>query len=178
MDSLAIQLTNKQYFIEFSKVLKPISFTDNSKYITYIKFINNIGQTVLCIESSELEFYTAIQTLDYLNTEIMMIMGDNIYFESSSGNNFCISIEIKEEAIRLFEEYIDSINGHDEFNIPMYNMMITEYNQTNGSKIRLFTELSINDLENIICGMYQVIEDVPYLDKLQFDFIENMKESM
>lgn len=176
MDSIKIRLSNLQYYLEFKKVKKPISFLPNSDYILYINFINDINQPILSIQSSESEYMRMIQSLDYLNMEIFNIYGDCFYFESSSNKSYSITIEVKDP-----DTFKDN-PGYDENPATIstsiiYYIFIIEYDRVTGQSInRLYTEINLLDLENIIYSMYQVIEDIPYLDNLHFNFIRDMME--
>lgn len=167
MDKFRIQLSSKLYHIEFEKVKKKYSFKDNSQYITYIRFINSINIPVLVIESSELEFYSAIQTLDYLNMSMGMEYGDVVYFTASSKAEYYMTVNIK-------DTYNTIPSDDDPTELLLYINIIEK--TIYGQRDILYTEISYDDLTEIVYGMYRVIEDVPYLDTLQFEFIRDFME--
>ena len=165
MNKKLIQLSNKLFKIEFSKILKPYSYTD-SKYITYIKFLDTIDREIVVIESSELEFYSAIEQINYFIMNFPNELDDNIYFTSSCKNNYYMNINTIDNYIELSDDLMND-NAHI-FYINIYSSNITE-----NIKHRLYFTLNQNDLIDICTSMYDILEDIPYLNKLHYEFIDS-----
>ena len=164
MDYIKIRLSNNQYYLQFRRVKKPISFTPDSDYILYIEFLNDLNQVILSIQCSELEYYKAIESLNFLNQEFFNEYGDNLHFESTSLGSYYITIEIKDPSIlssdKLDLPYLDI---DKEF---LYYLLVIQ-NTEQGTITRLYTEISLSDIENIAYNMFNLISDLPYLDNIR-----------
>ena len=152
MDKITVTLEDLSYIVEISKEPNPNSFSDYSKYICHIKFINNIGQVLVDITTNEISLFNFIITLSELQ-----YCGD--YYDNIVNFNHRYFIYI---AI-LPPFYTGAPIEEDEY---VHFQVFEESIQGNQALITF--KLSFPAIEDFIFAIFRVIQDIKYLHDIDF----------
>ena len=160
-DNIEFFTENHEFKIVLTKRQKVYSSAIFAKYICNIKFINSIGFEVLNIQCSEKEILNLIQTLYEFNINIGGILSDGVNFDSS---NICYY---------LYLSIIDNNSYEYDYYKDKVSISIYEIDNIKGNILRLYNEVSFSYIEELIYYLYTLISDIPYLDKMT---IESLNE--
>jgi hypothetical protein len=144
---------NNEYKIRLSKKKRLISYTQYSQYTCSIEFLDNLNNTLIKIDNTELDYFRFIEGLNDFLCNFGQIISDNLYFSpASSGASFFFYIAIADST------------GPSEFDDNVY---LALYEQSiYGSKLRLNLNTTVSWIEEFIYSLFQIIEDIPYLNEL------------
>ena len=147
---------NNEFIIEFYRERKVLSFDKYSMYSCHIDFYNNINQKILSLICSESELFNSIQEINAFITNFYEIYDTIVHF----GNNENMVSHFIHIGIKY--PYNNSpIEDDDTIVISIY-----QTNILNKNNLRLFFEADSLFLENMMYNMFQLLEDLPYLDKI------------
>lgn len=153
MDNYEFFTENQEFKIRLSKRKRLISYTSYSNYTCTIEFLNNLNQTILKIENTELDYFRFIEGLNDFICNFGNIISDNLYFTHTDISSFFLFISIEDYSI-----------GPSEFDDNLYLAIYEE--SIYGTRLRLNLNTTISWIEEFIYSLFQIIEDLPYLNEL------------
>lgn len=159
MDNYEFFTENQEFKIRLSKRKRLISYTNYSNYTCTIEFLNNLNQTILKIENTELDYFRFIEGLNDFICNFGNIISDNLYFTHTDISSFFLFISIE-----------DYSTGPSEFDDNLYLAIYEE--SIYGTKLRLNLNTTISWIEEFIYSLFQIIEDLPYLNELSTTALE------
>lgn len=155
MDYYQLSTENNEFKIVLSKQKRVYSFTENSQYVCIIDFQNTIGQSLIKIEASELDYFRFLEGLNDFVTNFGNIVSDNLYFSPNSRGLtyfFYISLANIEPTYPAEDD--------DKIYLALYESSIQ------GTVLRINLETDIFWIEELIYALFQIIDDIPYLQRL------------
>lgn len=168
MDINVFQTEGSEYYIKISKQKKFFSQSKFGQYICTIEFLNNIYQSILSINCTELELYLLIQKLSELETNIAMgssnyEMSTSVYFQSTGDFNsyfwFFTTTNI--------ENYPEYPTDEDIMcSLFVYSLYLDK------KSLRLYLPMSYSFIDVLIYNIYIILEDLPYLNDMNNDMVQ------
>ena len=153
MDLYEFYTENNEYKIRLSKRKRKISYTENSQYICTIEFINSIGQTIVKIDNTEIDFLKIVEGLNDFLCNLGQIISNNLYFTTTANNaSYFLFISIRDAT------------GPSEDDDYVYLGLYEE--SIYGTKLRISIDTTTFWVEEFIYSMFQILEDIPYLSRL------------
>lgn len=155
MDYVLFGLNNNSYIIEITKSLKAFTYTDYGKYdihITFYDFIRNPIFDILTTEKNLLNFMgilSDINNFNYVEHFCNVIFNSEIFCLVTNSNEYREYPTENEEVISL-QFFRDSINGRCS---------------------RINISLDLDGLDTLIYYIYQILQDIPYLESVELDLI-------
>ena len=96
MDTYEFYTENKEFKIRFSKKKRIFSLSENSQYICTMEFVNTIGQTILKLDNTEIDFLRIVEGLNDFLINFGQIISNNLCFTTTStGAQYFINIAIE-----------------------------------------------------------------------------------
>lgn len=168
MDNIEFITENSEYKIRITKKKKFFSQSDFGQYNCTIEFYNNINMLILNINCTEFELYTCIQRLSELGTNIIMGTSDEdilsiIEFNSTGdfNNYFWVATTTN------LSNYPDYPTDEDIMCcIMIYSTHLGE------NSLRIYLPMTYSFLDVIVYNIYQVLEDIPYLNNMNDKMIQ------
>ncbi len=155
MDSIEFFTENREYKIRITKTLRHYHMSKYGQYKITMDFIDVMGQTVLSINTTEKEFYHALSEFSAFTVDCGSIQDDIISFDNAGdGTGYFIYLAI------AHPNYTGPMEDDDVAGMCFY------HSSQQGNVLRLYLESSFYFLEDMAFKMYQVIEDIPYLNEI------------
>lgn len=157
MNLLRFKDLENRYTIEISKSLKHIYYNEFSKYDIHIKFLDSTNNVVLDILFNEFMYIKMILDLNDFNIEFGQIISNIIHIGSTNTtlNSYMI-------LIGLLDDY--NYISEDDNKINLYINIIE--NSIYGNKSRLYFELNINYLDQLIYKLFSIVEDLDNINTI------------
>ena len=152
MNNIMFFSENREYIIEINKEKRFFSYSKYGQYKCNLRFANYIGQIVLDIECNEKQLLDLMCVLDDMNMNAGGYMLDAIAYLNDEYFMY----------VAFIEEPVDYPIEED----PKISIQIFQ-NTINGQVSRLYLEMSLYYLEEFIYNIYQILEDIPYLNEMQ-----------
>lgn len=170
MNIIEFMTEDNEFKIRISKTRKFYATSEFGQFNCLIEFLNSMNIPVLQINCTEKELYSAVQKLGEFTTNIAygLVSDDNvqtsIYFASNPN--------MESYYWNVYTTNLDTFP--DDYPVEQDIMCALTIFSTNlgGSACRLYIELTYQFLESIIYNIYLILEDIPYLDKMNQVIIE------
>lgn len=160
MNQVIFLLPDLSYTIVLKKEINPLSFSIYKyKYICSMTFLDSINQPIITLTGNELDFVQLIESLYDFNMNIVAMYGNRYHFTPDQYNNFFfLEFYVKEEDLYLLDDFPseDSLQIYFDLYESRYGNIIS----------RLKFHINYEYLEDFIFHLYQLIEDIPYLDEI------------
>ena len=160
MNQVIFQLPDLSYTIVLKKEINPSNFS-RYKYICSMTFLDSINQPIITLTGNELDFIHLIESLYEFNINIVAMYGNRFHFTPDQYNNFFfLEFYINEKDLYLLDR--DDFPSEDSLQI-YFDLYESRY----GNIIsRLKFHINYEYLEDFIFHLYQLIEDIPWIDEI------------
>ena len=155
MDYYEFFTENNEYKIVLKKRHRMFCTSEYSNYICTLEFKNSIDQTVVSIEGTELTFVKFVESLNAFVTNFGQIIDDILPFSESGATGISYFFHI---ALNPQVDY--PAEDDDKVYLTLFESSLF------GNVMRLSLETTIFWVEEFIYSIFQILEDIPYLDKL------------
>lgn len=153
MDRYEFYTENREFKIRFSKKKRLYSLSENSQYVCTIELINSINQTILKIDNTEIDFLRVVEGLNDFLCNFGQIVSNNLNFTTTeTGAQYFLNIAVK-----------DSTGPTEDDDIVYLNLFEEGFQ---GTRLRISLETTTFWIEELIYSMFQIIDDIPYLNRL------------
>ena len=161
MNQVIFQLPDLSYTIVLKKEINPSNFS-RYKYICSMTFLDSINQPIITLTGNELDFVHLIESLYEFNINIVAMYGNRFHFTPDQYNNFFfLEFYINEKDLYLLDR--DDFPAENSLQI-YFELFESRYgNITSRLKFQIDYEY---DLEDFIFHLYQLIEDIPWIDEI------------
>lgn len=169
MDSIEFYTENNEYIIRIRKQKKYFSQTKFGQYDCFIEFLNNLKFTVLSIQCTEKELYKCIQQMNEFSENMTMFPEQEL----------CTVIKLSSNG--SFKDYFINLSTDNLYNNPkeypsedddmILHILIYEKYIKN-QVTRLYLPVTYSFLGVIIYSIYSILEDIPYLNDINNEFID------
>ena len=169
-DRVEIYTPRREYKIVISKRPKQYAQSEFGKYACSLDFVDNIGRTVVSIPCTEKDLLKAAEEMNMFIDGYGTIYESIVYFGYNSINTWF-----------LFLGYIDCLTNNQEptpsdtddtVSLSFYS------SENNSNKLRIYFEANISFLEDFIYAIYQILANIPYIDKVIESTIFDMYETI
>lgn len=167
MDEVIFRAENNEYIIRLDKKKRLFGYSKYGQYICTIDFIDSMYRTVLSLQCTEKTYYTIIQNLNQFLMNEFGVESDIIHFDYNGS-----------DAIKYFMYIFDNNPDFDPDFDMMHTLGLCIYEESaKGNVLRLALNMRYDYLEEFIFNLYQLIEDIPYLNEMASDaFIDFLEE--
>jgi hypothetical protein len=169
-DRVEIYTPKREYKMVISKRHKLYAQSEFGKYVCTIDFVDNIGRTVISIPCTEKDLLKAAEEMNMFIDGYGSIYESIVYF---GYNNINIWF--------LFLGYIDCVPSEEP--IPSdtddsVSLSFYSSDSVSNNKLRLYFDANVAFLEDFIYAIYQVLANIPYIDKVIESTIFDMYETI
>ena len=154
MDYYEFFTENNEFKIVLKKRKRMYGASQFANYLCSIEFKDCLDNSIVTIESTESVFLKFIQDLNDFITNFGQIISNNLYFpDHGNGYYYFFYIAMNPEVDYPAED-------DDKIYLSLFESSIY------GQVLRLSLETSIFWIEEFIYSLFQILEDIPYLDHL------------
>lgn len=175
MNEVIFYSENNEYKIRLTKEKKFFTQSKFGQYNCTIEFYNSINLLVLKINCTEKEIYYCIQKLSELGANIMII-GDTEGMELSSIIEFNSTGDFNTYFWYLSTMNISTYPMDSPTDEDIMCCISIFSNNMEKSSLRIFLPMTYYYLDTLIYNIYQILEDIPYLDELNEQMIKEFIE--
>lgn len=155
MDYYEFFTENKEFKIVLKKQKKVFNTSEFSNYICTLEFRDTLDRVLVSINSSELSFVRFVEGLNDFIVSFGQILDNILYFPDSGtqGSNYFFYIAINPGVYYPAED-------DDKVYLNLFE------HSYQGQVLRISLETSIFWIEEFIYSIFQILEDIPYLEHL------------
>lgn len=167
---------DKEFIIRITKTKKFYTLSQYGQYNCTIEFLNSLKIPVLSINCTEKELLQTVQKLNELNANI--IMGETNDEKSTT---------IIFESTGTFDSYIMTLTTLNLTTYPDYPVehdlklelyVYINHRGTRENKLKIVLPMTIQYLEYFIYKIYEVLQDIPYLDEMNNSLISDFMKGI